>query len=169
VLHTLEHGAPPPPSLGFMQLRFRPRLSPAHFSATSSQNRASISRLISTALPLFLSPFAIALATTPTCRFSRQRVAVYTFADGVGGPLARELSKLFSASVAGDGRSSEAGRQQLYALCLGSIVGTSEVAKSEALHGGKDSSLIGVALGCLFDAVAQLSVLDLATHLKVFF
>ena len=90
-------------------------------------------------------------------------------ADGVGGPLARELSKLFSASVAGDGRSSEAGRQQLYALCLGSIVGTSEVAKSEALHGGKDSSLIGVALGCLFDAVAQLSVLDLATHLKVFF
>jgi hypothetical protein len=88
-------------------------------------------------------------------------------ADGVGGPLARELSKLFSASIAGDGRSSEAGRQQLYALCLGSIVGSSELAKAEALHGGRESSLIGVALGCLFDAVAQLSVLDLATHLKV--
>lgn len=89
--------------------------------------------------------------------------------DGVGGPLARELSKLFSASIAGDGRSSEAGRQQLYALCLGSIIGYSEAAKSESLIGGKDSSLISVALGCLFDSVAQLSVLDLATHIKVTF
>lgn len=88
--------------------------------------------------------------------------------DGVGDSLARELSKLFSSSVASDSRGSEAGRQQLYALCLGSIVGSSEAAKSEALLGGKDSSLIGVVLGCLFDSVAQLSVLDLATHLKVF-
>ncbi len=88
--------------------------------------------------------------------------------DGVGDCLARELSKLFSSSVASDSRVSEAGRQQLYALCLGSIVGSSEAAKSEALLGGKDSSLIGVVLGCLFDSVAQLSVLDLATHLKVF-
>ncbi len=89
-------------------------------------------------------------------------------AGGVGDSLALELSKLFSASVAGDSRGSEAGRQQLYALCLGSVIGSSEGAKSEALLGGKDSSLIGVVLGCLFDSVAQLSVLDLATHLKVF-
>jgi hypothetical protein len=90
-------------------------------------------------------------------------------ANGVGASLAQELSKLFSSSIAGDGRSGEAGRQQLYALCLGSIIGSSEAAKAEALHGGKDSSLIGVALGCLFDSAAQLSVLDLATHMKVSF
>lgn len=90
-------------------------------------------------------------------------------AISVGGPLARELSKLFSASIAGDCRSSEAGRQQLYALCLGSIIGSSAAAKVEALQGGKDSSLIGVALSCLFDSVSQLSVLDLATHIKVCF
>jgi hypothetical protein len=77
------------------------------------------------------------------------------------------LSKLFSSSISGDGRSNEAGRQQHYALCLGSVIGSSDAAKSEALQGGKDSSLISVSLSCLFDSVAQLSVLDLATHLKV--
>jgi hypothetical protein len=87
--------------------------------------------------------------------------------DGVGDSLARELSKLFSSSISGDGRGNEAGRQQLYALCLGSVIGSSDAAKSEALQGGKDSSLISVSLSCLFDSVAQLSVLDLATHLKV--
>jgi hypothetical protein len=88
-------------------------------------------------------------------------------ADGIGGSIAHELSKLFSASIAGDGRGSDSGRQQLYALCLGSVIGTSEGAKQEVIQGGKES-LLGTALGCLSDSVAQLSVLDLATHLKVF-